>query len=140
MRISIAGDHAGFDLKEHIKGFLAAEGHQVQDLGAYDSTHPDDYPDFAEALAKVILDSGCDKALFGWPCDAEMEKLRDDFARETDPVKQKAIAEAVQVRLTQYPTHIFLGQWYQPAVARKNTEGYVVAPATVFWNVSKTGR
>jgi RpiB/LacA/LacB family sugar-phosphate isomerase len=63
MRISIAGDHAGFDLKEHIKTFLAAEGHQVQDLGAYDSTHPDDYPDFAEALGKAILDGACDKAI-----------------------------------------------------------------------------
>ena len=63
MRISIAGDHAGFELKEHIIGFLAAEGHVVQDLGAYDSTQPDDYPDFAEALAKVILDGGCDKAI-----------------------------------------------------------------------------
>jgi RpiB/LacA/LacB family sugar-phosphate isomerase len=62
MRISIAGDHAGFDLKEHIKTFLAAEGHQVQDLGAYDTT-PSDYPDFAEALAKAILDGGCDKAI-----------------------------------------------------------------------------
>lgn len=63
MRISMAGDHAGFDLKEHIKQFLSAEGHEVQDLGAYDSTHPDDYPDFAEALAKVILDGGADKAI-----------------------------------------------------------------------------
>jgi len=63
MRISIAGDHAGFELKELIQTFLAAEGHQVQDLGAYDSTQPDDYPDFAEALAKVILDGSCDKAI-----------------------------------------------------------------------------
>ena len=63
MRISIAGDHAGFQLKEHIRLFLAAEGHQVRDVGAYDSTQPDDYPDFAEALAKVILDGGCDKAI-----------------------------------------------------------------------------
>jgi RpiB/LacA/LacB family sugar-phosphate isomerase len=63
MRISIAGDHAGFDLKEHIKNFLSAEGHHVQDLGAHDSTHPDDYPDFAEALAKVILEGGADKGI-----------------------------------------------------------------------------
>jgi RpiB/LacA/LacB family sugar-phosphate isomerase len=63
MRISIAGDHAGFDLKEHIKQFLSAEGHHVQDLGAHDSTHPDDYPDFAEALAKVILEGGADKGI-----------------------------------------------------------------------------
>lgn len=62
MRISIAGDHAGFDLKQYLRGFLAAQGHQVQDLGAYD-TNPSDYPDFAESLAKVILDGGCDKAI-----------------------------------------------------------------------------
>ena len=62
MRISIAGDHAGFELKEHIKKFLSGQGHQVQDLGAHDTT-PSDYPDFAEALAKVILDGGCDKAI-----------------------------------------------------------------------------
>jgi len=30
-----------------------------------------------------------DKAMFGWPCDPEMEKLRDQFVRETDPAKQK---------------------------------------------------
>lgn|SRR5487761_1908498 len=62
MRISIAGDHAGFDLKQHLQTFLSEQGHQVQDLGAYDTT-PSDYPDFAEALAKVILDGGCDKAI-----------------------------------------------------------------------------
>lgn len=63
MRISIACDHAGFELKEHIKQFLASEGHQVQDLGAYDDKQPDDYPDFAEALGKAILSSGADKAI-----------------------------------------------------------------------------
>ena len=62
MRISIAGDHAGFELKEHIKQFLSAEGHEVQDLGAFD-TAPSDYPDFAEALAKVILEGGADKGI-----------------------------------------------------------------------------
>ena len=64
---------------------------------------------------RAFLNASCDKALFGWPCDAEMEKLRDQFARETDPAKQKAIAEAVQVRWAQNPTHVYLGQWYQPA-------------------------
>jgi peptide/nickel transport system substrate-binding protein len=46
----------------------------------------------------------------------------------------------VQVRWTQYPTHVHLGQWYQPGAARKNVEGIVVAPASVFWNISKAGR
>ena len=96
--------------------------------------------DILNPVSTAFLNSSCDKALFGWPCDAQIEKLRDDFARETDPAKQKAIAEAVQVRWTQYPTHIHLGQWYQPGASRKNVDGYVVAPASVFWNISKTGK
>ena len=52
-------------------------------------------------------------------------RLREKYARETDPARHKAIAEAAQVRATQYPTHIPLGQWFQPAAMRKN----VVAPA-----------
>src|SRR5690348_12177968 len=53
-----------------------------------------------------FFNSACEKALFGWPCDPKMEVLRDQFARETDPAKQKAIAEAVQVRATETVTHI----------------------------------
>jgi len=96
--------------------------------------------DMLNPVMTGFLNAGCDKAMFGWPCDAEMEKLRDQFARETDPKKQKAIAEAAQVRLTQYPTHIHLGQWYQPIAARKSVEGIVTAPVPVFWNVDKKGR
>jgi len=96
--------------------------------------------DILNPVSSAFLNSSCDKALFGWPCDPQMEKLRDDFARETDPAKQKAIAEAVQLRFIESPTHIHLGQWYQPGASRKNVDGYVVAPASVFWNISKTGR
>jgi len=91
--------------------------------------------DILNPVMAGFLNSACDKAMFGWPCDAEMEKLRDQYARETDPPKQKAIAEAVQVRLTQYPTHIPLGQWYGAAAVRQNVTGLVEAPVTVFWNV-----
>ncbi len=93
--------------------------------------------DVLNPVMTAFLNSSCDKALFGWPCDAEMEQLRDQFARETDPAKQKAIAEAVQLRWAQNPPHVFLGQWYQPAAVRKNVDGMVVAPVTVFWNVTK---
>jgi len=74
--------------------------------------------DVLNPVMTAFLNSSCDKALFGWPCDAEMEKLRDQYARETDPGKQKAIAEAVQLRWAQNPGHIPLGQWYQPAAMR----------------------
>ena len=96
--------------------------------------------DILNPVMTGFLNASCDKAMFGWPCDAEMEKLRDQFARETSPSRQKAIAEAVQVRLTQYPTHIHLGQWYQPIAVRKNVDGIMTAPVPVFWNVEKKGR
>ncbi len=91
--------------------------------------------DILNPVSAAYFNSACDKALFGWPCDPEMEKLRDDFARATDPAKQKAIAEAVQVRATQMTSHINLGQWYQPGAHRKNISGWLPSPAPVFWNI-----
>jgi peptide/nickel transport system substrate-binding protein len=93
--------------------------------------------DILNPVMTGFVNASCDKAAFGWPCDAEIEKLRDDFARATDPAKQKEIAEAVQVREAEVVTHIHLGQWYQPAAARKNLTGMLTAPAPVFWNVTK---
>jgi peptide/nickel transport system substrate-binding protein len=93
--------------------------------------------DILNPVMAGFANAGCDKAMFGWPCDQETEKLRDQFARETDPKKQKEIAEAVQVRNTQATTHLFLGQWYAPIAARKNVNGIMTAPVPVFWNVSK---
>ena len=85
----------------------------------------------------AYFNSACDKALFGWPCDPVMEKLRDDFARATDPAKQKEIAEAVQVQATQNVSHVALGQWYQPGAARRGISGIISAPAPVFCNIEK---
>ena len=82
------------------------------------------------------MNAACDKAMFGWPCDAEMEKLRDEFARETDPAKQKAIAEAVQVREGQVVTHIPLGQWYLRRGDAQERRRHAEAPAPVFWNIA----
>jgi peptide/nickel transport system substrate-binding protein len=93
--------------------------------------------DILNPVMAGFANAGCDKAMFGWPCDAEMEKLRDQFVRETDPAKQKEIAAAVQRRNIEVTTHLFLGQWYQPAAVRRNIEGIPIAPAPVFWNVEK---
>jgi peptide/nickel transport system substrate-binding protein len=94
--------------------------------------------DVLNPVMSAFVNASCDKAPFGWPCDAELEKLRDQFAHETDPGRQKAIAEAVQVRETQYPTYIHLGQWYQPIAVRKNISGVLATPVSAFWNISKS--
>jgi peptide/nickel transport system substrate-binding protein len=92
--------------------------------------------DILNPVMAAFFNASCDKAPFGWACDEAMEKLRDDFARATDPARQKAIAEAVQVRATEITTHINLGQWYQPGAHRKSVSGWLVAPAPVFWNIA----
>jgi len=93
--------------------------------------------DILNPVMMGFLNASCEKAMFGWPCDKDIEGLRDAFARETNPAKQKQLADQVQLRATQYPTHIPLGQWYSAFALRKNVEGALEAPVTVFWNVTK---
>jgi ribose 5-phosphate isomerase B len=54
MKIAIASDHAGFQLKEEVREFVAKLGHEVHDLGAY-NTEPSDYPDFAVLVGKELM-------------------------------------------------------------------------------------
>ena len=89
----------------------------------------------ANPITAAFFNSACDKAWFGWPCDAAMEKLRDQFARETDAARQKAIAEAVQAQAANMVQFIPLGQWYERSLMRKNLTGVIQSPATVFWNI-----
>ena len=53
MKLVIAADHAGFPLKEEVRSYLAKKGHEVIDLGAY-NTEPSDYPDFAERVGLAL--------------------------------------------------------------------------------------
>jgi ribose 5-phosphate isomerase B len=54
MKIAIAADHAGFPLKEEVRDFVAKLGHEVHDLGAY-NTVASDYPDFAVLVGKELM-------------------------------------------------------------------------------------
>jgi ribose 5-phosphate isomerase B len=62
VRVAVGCDHAGFPLKEHLKGFLAAEGHEVLDVGT-DSTVPVDYPAFCAAAARAVTGGRADRAI-----------------------------------------------------------------------------
>lgn len=54
MKIAIASDHAGFPLKEEVRDYVRKLGHEVEDLGAY-NTDPSDYPDFAVLVGKALM-------------------------------------------------------------------------------------
>lgn len=62
MRVALGGDHAGFHLKQHLIGWLRDRGHEVLDVGTH-STEPADYPDFAEAVGRAVLDGQVDRGL-----------------------------------------------------------------------------
>jgi len=53
MRIAIASDHAGFELKKHLTGYLWKQGYEVNDMGT-DSPECTDYPDYGHPLAEAV--------------------------------------------------------------------------------------
>ncbi len=62
MRIAVASDHAGFDLKQDLVAFLRDEGHDVEDHGTT-STDPVDYPDLCAAAARSVVEGRADRAI-----------------------------------------------------------------------------
>lgn len=54
IRIGIAADHGGFELKEQMTAALEAAGYQVTDFGAHKLVKEDDYPDFVVPLARAV--------------------------------------------------------------------------------------
>lgn len=62
MRIAVAGDHAGFEMKQDLAARLRARGHDVLDLGTH-STDAVDYPDCAVAVAGALRDGRADRGL-----------------------------------------------------------------------------
>ncbi len=93
--------------------------------------------DVINPASTAFFAASCDKATFGWPCDAELERLRDAFAAESDPAKQKELAEQVQLRAAEYPTHAPLGQFTSPSAVRSNVTGMVPAPTLAMWGMEK---
>lgn len=63
MKLGIAADHGGFALKEAVKQWLIASGHEVVDFGAHALDNADDYPDFVVPLAQAIADGKCERGV-----------------------------------------------------------------------------
>lgn len=63
MKIFLAADHAGFDLKETLKAFLSDRGYHVEDCGAHEFEAEDDYPDWIAKAAEKISENPGDRAI-----------------------------------------------------------------------------
>ena len=62
MRVAIGADHAGFALKEHLKTTLAADGHDVVDLGT-DSEAAVDYPPICADVGRAVVKGEADRGI-----------------------------------------------------------------------------
>jgi ribose 5-phosphate isomerase B len=62
MRIAIGSDHAGFGYKEDLARLMREEGHEVTDVGTYDTASAD-YPDYAEKVALAIRNGEADRGV-----------------------------------------------------------------------------
>jgi ribose 5-phosphate isomerase B len=54
MKVYVAADHAGFELKEKLKVFVGGLGYVVEDCGAHSLDAGDDYPDFVSVCAQKV--------------------------------------------------------------------------------------
>ncbi len=62
MRVAIASDHAGYELKQDLAARLAEAGYSVTDLGTH-SDEPVDYPDYAAAVGRAVVAGRVDRGV-----------------------------------------------------------------------------
>lgn len=62
MQLVIGADHAGFELKTALAGFLKNLGYEILDVGTH-STDPVDYPDFALAVGRAVLNGQAERGI-----------------------------------------------------------------------------
>jgi len=94
-------------------------------------------PDMMEPVGHMGLRASCDAAWFGWPCDAEIERLRAAFADAGDLAARKRIAEQVQVRAETVAPYWPIIDMFQIRAARAELHGILNPPAPVYWNITR---
>jgi len=63
MRIGVAADHGGFELKKYLKKALTESGFEVVDFGAHALVPTDDYPDWVVPLARAVARGDAERGI-----------------------------------------------------------------------------
>lgn len=63
MKLGIAADHGGFELKQTLAARLRAGGHEIVDFGAHELKTDDDYPDFVVPLGRAVAAGEVERAI-----------------------------------------------------------------------------
>jgi len=63
MKVAVGADHAGFSLKATAVDAIRALGHEIVDCGAFAVEPGDDYPDFAAAVSRAVLEQRAERGV-----------------------------------------------------------------------------
>jgi peptide/nickel transport system substrate-binding protein len=85
------------------------------------------------------IGAACDKGLFGWPCDEEIEKLRNAFGFAQTDAERMKISRDLQARAIEQVVYLPFGQWTAPIAYRSDRlTGVLGVPGlAVLWNIAK---
>ncbi len=108
------------------------------DKGGWSLMHSGNFGmDVASPLTNVYLNSTCERAAAGWPCDKEIEDLKEQFARAQTLDERKQIAEKIQLRAVEFVPYVPVMQTFTTVAYRKSLKGFLQTPIVVYWNVEK---
>jgi peptide/nickel transport system substrate-binding protein len=90
-------------------------------------------------VTHVGISMACDKAWFGWPCDARFEEMRTEWAFASDLATRKKIAADLSRRAYELVPYISFAQWRNPVAYREDRISGVIAVPSVppMWNIEK---
>jgi len=81
--------------------------------------------------------ASCEKAWFGWPCNADIEKMRAAFLAETDPAKRLALGFGISDKLMEQGVYVPIGQYRGFGAYRSDRlSGWLPGPVAMLWNIS----
>jgi peptide/nickel transport system substrate-binding protein len=90
-----------------------------------------------QPVTHLFLRANGPNAWFGWPEDANIERLRAAYVEAGDEAERRRVAEDLNRAAMQLMAYVPLGYYWQPSAWRRNLTGVFRAPATVFWNIGK---
>ncbi len=93
--------------------------------------------DMLNPVSMPMMNATGETGFFGWQSDPELEKIKADFVRAATAEEKKKFAADAQARAFETVSHVPLGQFHNPAAARKNINGLLPAGVQVYWNVRK---
>jgi peptide/nickel transport system substrate-binding protein len=94
-------------------------------------------PDMSDPAVNAQLRANGLGGWFGWPTDAKLEALREEWFAAPDLPTQQRIAAEIQLQAFASVPYIPLGQFDRPTAYRSNLSGVVPAPLPILWNVEK---